>query len=154
MKKLLKYIPILLSVVLFSSCLKSGLDDLPAFEDKAITSFTFEYRWLVKNGEFDQLRVQQMDVTTTINEENKTVDCVITVPVAKDDFTTTVRDQVVLTNLVGVSSISTAATMQPVGDAPELGVLSDFSGADMQYEVTAADGTSVIWTMNITAFNK
>lgn len=161
MKNLLKYTVVLLSMMMFTSCLKSGLDDLPAYEEAHITSFKFEYRWMGTNGDNDQLNVYQMNVVSTIDTLANTVDCVVNVPSAtdtgakpSDDFPTAIRDEVGLSNLVGYCSISNAATMKPIGDAPELGVLSDFSDADMQYEVVAADGTSVIWTLNITELNK
>ena len=43
-------------------------------------------------------------------------------------------------------TISTAATIKPIGDAPKLGVPGDWT-KDNQYEVTAADGTKKVWTI-------
>ncbi|BAX79072.1 DUF5018-related domain-containing protein [Labilibaculum antarcticum] len=161
MKKIFKYMPVLFIMLLFTSCLKSGLDDLPAFEEASIESFKFEYRWVIKNVDNDQLKLYQMEVATTIDEEANTVMCEITVPNPTDvgaeptnDFPTAIRDQVTLTELVGYCSISTAATIAPIGGAPELGVVADFSATPIQYEVTAADGTSKIWTVTISDFIK
>ncbi len=155
MNKILKLVPALLSILLFTSCLKSGLDDLPAFEDAEITSFKFEYRWVVKNVDNDQLSVQTLDVTNTIDTENNVVDCTITVPAASDDFPTEVRDLVTESNIVGYCNISTAASLKPIGNAPKLGIIQDFSGSSFQYEVTAADGkTKKVWTINIVDFIK
>ncbi|PKQ61342.1 hypothetical protein BZG02_16255 [Labilibaculum filiforme] len=161
MKKIFKYIPVLFFMLLFTSCLKSGLDDLPAYEEANIDSFKFEYRWVVKNGDNDQLKLYPMNVAATIDTIANTVDCVITVPnptdvgtKPKDDFPTAIREQVTVNNLVGYCSISTAATMKPVGDAPELGVVADYSVTPIQYEITAANGTSKIWTVTISDFIK
>jgi len=152
--KQLKYILILLLATSFTSCLKSGLDDLPAYEEAEIEDFYFEYRWLVKNGDYDQMRVQTMNVTATIDTDAATVDCVITVPAESNGFTTEVRDQVNLSNLVGFADISIAATMTPINGAPILGKVADFSGATFKYEVTAADGTKKVWTLTISDFIK
>lgn len=143
-------------VALFlSSCLKSGLDELPAFEDAEITNFKFEYRWMDDTNQFSQLRVVQMDVQPTIDEAGSTVDCIVTVPLENGDFTTEVRNQVNLSNLVGYADISNAAILRPVGSSPKLGIPNDFSQSNMTYEVIAADGkTKKIWQLNITDFVK
>jgi len=125
------------------------LDELPAFEDAEITRFRFEYRWFDEAS--TQLRVVQLDTESTVNES--TVDCVVTVPAEGGDFTTAIRNQVSLTNIVGYADISVAATMQSVGSSPQLGVPGDFSSGNLQYEVTAADGTTKTWTLNIVSFN-
>ncbi|MGQ1909448.1 DUF5018-related domain-containing protein [Marinifilum sp. RC60d5] len=154
MKNLVKYTIILFSMILFTSCLESGLDDLPAYEEANITNFKFEYRWMGKNGDNDQLNVYQMEVANTIDTVANTVDCVITVPAVSDDFPAEQRDLVELTNLVGYCSISNAATISPVGDAPVLGEIKDYSGSDLKYEVVAANGTAKIWTLTISEFIK
>lgn len=148
-------------MLVFLRCLKSGLDDLPAFDEANIENFTFEYRWLVKNGDYDQLRVYPMDVNSTVDEISNTVNCVITVPSAtdtganpKDDFPTEIRNQVSLSSLVGYANISTAATMSPIDNAPKLGEMGDYSVSPLMYKVVAADGTVKEWTLNITEFNK
>lgn len=154
MKKIIKYIPVLLLSLLFTSCLKSGLDGLPAYSDAEITNFRFEYRWMDTTSEFHQLQVVQMNVAKTIDADNHTISCQITVPAASAGFPEEIRNQVSLSNLVGYADISLAATIKPMGDSPTLGDLADFSKGNLQYEVTAADGTKKVWTLNITGFNK
>ena len=49
-------------------------------------------------------------------------------------------------------TISTAAIIKPIGDAPKLGVPGDWT-KDNQYEVTAADGTKKTWTIVVEPYN-
>jgi len=152
MKKIIKYFPLLFLSLLFSSCLKTGLDELPAFSDAEITQFRFEYRWLDETS--SQLRVAQLTTTATIDEATGSVNCILTVPEVGTYFPAEVRAQVTLSNIVGYADISIAAIMKPIGDAPKLGIVADYSKTKMEYEITAADGTSKTWSLNITAFNK
>lgn len=153
--KYLKYILLLFTCISFSSCLESGLDDLPSYEEAEIKAFTFEYRWMVKEGTSEKLRVQKMSTDVKIDVANTTVTCDITVPNVNDAFTQEVRDKVALSNLNAYCTISTAATIKSVGDAPVLGKIGDFSKGNMQYEVIAADGkTKKIWKLVIAGFNK
>lgn len=152
--KSLQYIILFLACLSFTSCLTSGLDELPAYEEADIKAFTFEYRWMVKEGISEKLRVQKMNTEVTIGEDN-TVTCKITVPAANDVFTQEERAKVTLSNLNAYCTISTAATITPIGDAPVLGKIGDFSKPDMQYEVVAADGkTRKNWKLIISSFNK
>lgn len=153
--KYLKYVMLFFACLTFSSCLKSGLEDLPSYEDADIKAFTFEYRWMVKEGESEKLRVQKMDVDVNIDDTNTTVTCNITVPEVNGVFTSEIRDKVTLSNLNAYCTISTAATITPIGDTPVLGKIGDFSKSDMQYEVVAADGkTKKTWKLIIDGFNK
>lgn len=150
----LKYVLLLFTCLSFSSCLTSGLDELPAYEDADIKDFTFEYRWMVKEGSSEKLRVQKLNTEVTLGENN-TVTCQITVPAANDVFTQDIRNQVTLSNLNAYCTISTAATITPIGDTPVLGKIGDFSKSDMQYEVVAADGkTRKVWKLVISNFKK
>ncbi|KYP15993.1 hypothetical protein [Flavihumibacter sp. CACIAM 22H1] len=124
---------ILLMFVAFSSCLKRGLDELPTFSDTKIDRFDFEYRWN-DNGTF---RVVRFNTNSTIENDNITV--TTTVPAASGSFTSQVRNEITLSNIVGMCNISTAATIKPVDGAPELGVPGNYS-KNVSYEVTAADG--------------
>lgn len=153
--KYLKYILLLFACLSFSSCLESGLDDLPSYEEADIKAFTFEYRWMVKEGTSEKLRVQKMSTDVDIDIDNATVTCTITVPNVNGAFTQEIRDKVSLSNLNAYCTISTAATITPLGDAPVLGKIGDFSKSNMQYEVVAADGKNKkTWKLVITGFNK
>lgn len=140
------------SCILFNSCLESGLDDLPTYSDAEMTEFKFEYRWFDEKA--NQLRVIQLNNSYEINNKEAIVTCNITVPNAEGSFTNEIRSQVRLNNLVGYCSISPGATMSPVENSPELGVVADFSSRNVKYQITAADGTIKVWTVSIAEFKK
>ena len=85
MKKIIKYIPVLLLSLIFTSCLESGLDDLPAFSDAEITKMRFEYRWVDSSRTYDRMQVIQLNCDATIDEAANTVSCKVTVP-ARNNF--------------------------------------------------------------------
>lgn len=147
------------SLTLLTSCLKSGLGDLPVYTDCDITNIYFEYRYedpttLWTDGSPIVKYVTLVLATKTIDAVANSVSVSINVPAASGTFTTTERAKVALTNLVCSMNISTAATIAPLEGAPKLGVPADFSSA-RKYLVTAADGiTTKTWTITITALNK
>ncbi len=149
---------VLLSLTIFTSCLKSGLYDLPAFTDANINNIYFEYRyqdpsstWI--DGTAIVKNVTLVVVTKNIDASANTVTVTVEVPAASGTFTTDERAKVALTNLVCTTDISTAAKIEPVNGAPLLGRPGDFS-APRNYLVTAADGkTSKTWTITVTALN-
>lgn len=131
--------------MLASSCLKRDLHELPAFKDANIDRFDFEYRW-DDNGTF---RVVRFNTDTPVID-GKNLKVTATVPAASGSFTAAVRNNVTSSGIVAMCNISTAATIKPLNDAPQLGVPGDFSKAAM-YEVTAADGvTKNQWTLVLT----
>lgn len=141
--------------VMFTACLKSDLEDIPAFEDANITDVKFEFRYKdVTSTWIDGQPVVKfvtLGVTNkAISIESATITCTITVPAATGTFTQAVRDQVSLAQIVGKFNISTAATIRPLDGAPMLGVPGDFSSS-RRYEIVAADGkTQKIWTVTAT----
>ena len=139
MKKIYNVLLSLFLMTMISSCLKAGLEELPAYEDADITNFKFEYRWF--DDAKNRMCVEQMTVKTIIDKENLIVTCDITVPKADDDFPKEIRDGVSLSNLVGYCDISTAAVIAPVGDSTKLGEI-------------LANGDSKTWTLKIDSFNK
>ncbi|MGS0525237.1 DUF5018-related domain-containing protein [Zobellia nedashkovskayae] len=154
MKKHIKYLMFLFVGMTITSCLKSDLEELPAFSDAEITNFRFEYRWIDSSQDNNRLQVVQLDTETTIDTDNQKITCTIAVPDANGDFPEEIRTQVSLAEIVGYADISTAATLAPSNGAPALGEIGDFSNSNMSYEVTAADGTKVVWSLTISGFNK
>lgn len=152
------YIFLLAIIILpfFTSCLTAGLEELPVYEDAEITNFRFEYRWSQKEGTSDVLKVKPLTVNATINKDKQEVICRITVPSTDSQgFTEAIRNQVSLSNIVGFCTISTAATIHPLGTSPALGKPADFSQSNMSYEVIAADKkTKKTWKLVIESFNK
>lgn len=154
MKKIIKYLPVLLISLLFTSCLESGLDELPAYSDAEITNMRFEYRWVDKSNTYDKMQVVQLLCDATIDQATNTVNCIVSVPAANNQFSETERSNVTATNIVGYADISPAAVMAAVSGSTTLGIPGDFSKAN-QYQVEAADGESVkVWTITVTEFNK
>lgn len=49
-------------MVSFSSCLTSGLEDLPEYDEANITNFKFEYRWF--DDDENKMCVKQLNVKT------------------------------------------------------------------------------------------
>ncbi|WP_126246268.1 DUF5018-related domain-containing protein [Chitinophaga rhizosphaerae] len=142
-----KYLMIGLCVAagLLSSCLKKGLDELPAFSDANITRFDFEYRWN-DNGVFRVVRFN----TNAPAINGKTIQVTTTVPAAAGNFPDAERGKVTTANIVGMCDVSTAASIKPLNGAPALGAPGDYS-KPVSYEVTAADGkTRNTWTLELT----
>lgn len=153
MKSLIYILSILIGVG-FTSCLNGGLEDLPVYQDAEITAFNFEYRYATPVGESgEKLQVVTLSTDAQIDNQNNTVTCTISVPSSSGTFTTAEKASVSLNNIVGYASVSTAATIYPIDNAPRLGQRSDFSQKTYEYEVVAADGvTRKVWTLIIKDF--
>ncbi len=157
MKKILSGILMMLSVVLFSSCLESNLQDLPVFTDSDISAvryadFRYEYSETVDNvttktEKFVTLTVKSSSVSGNV------VSCVLTVPDATGTFTTTVRNTVALNNIALGVTVSSAARITPLSGAPAFGQPGDWSKPN-KYLVTAADGSQKEWTIQVTQLVK
>ncbi|MGV8136069.1 MAG: BT_3044 domain-containing protein [Mangrovibacterium sp.] len=148
MRKLIYILPILLLSV--TSCLKSDLDELPAYEEAEMTDFDLEYRFAVKNSnEVDYLMVVTLTTSPVVDEVNSTITLSPKIPSPTGDFTVDERKKVSLTSIVGYAKVSPAAKVEPIEGAPVLGKPGDFT-ASRKYRVTAADGkTSKVWTIII-----
>ncbi len=147
------------SLTLFTSCLKSGLDDLPAYTDANITNIYFEYRYQDPTSTWTDgsAKVKYVTLTVaskTIDNTANTATVTLTAPAASGTFTDTERAKVALTNIVCTTNVSTAASVKPLEGSPTLGVPGDFS-SPRKYLITAADGkTTKTWTITVTALNK
>ena len=153
---LIKYVLLSFLCICLSSCLTAGLDDdLPVYTEAEVTAFNFEYRWTIQEGISEKLQVKTLTAQTKINQAEGLIECAITVHKVSGTFTEEVRNQVSLSKLIGYATISTAASIAPVGSAPVLGKVGDFSQSDMVYEVTAADNKNKKqWRLVITSFTK
>ncbi|MGV8827726.1 MAG: DUF5018-related domain-containing protein [Breznakibacter sp.] len=136
--------------LLATSCLKSGLEDLPAFNLTKITSFNMEYRFEAKNANsVSYVEVVTLPTSTIIDTVKNIVTVTPSRPVANAVFTREERKKVNMTNILGYCSLETAASIKPIGNSPKLGVPGDWT-ADRQYLVTAADGrTTREWTIKV-----
>ena len=143
-------------MLLLTSCLKSGLDDIENSDLCAISSITMEYRWISQNANgYDKLSRQQMTLSKNTPDENNEIRFTVTVPAINSSFPKAVRDHVELDGLYMIAVISPAAKIQPLDGAPKLGVPGNFEiGKDYQYEVIAANGKSAIYHIVIENFVK
>lgn len=150
-RQMAQIISVLLMIVLNSSCLTGGLDELESFDDTDLKNFQFEYRWERPLNETNPNNTQLgvVSLATDCKIEGDVIYCTITVPEAGNPsmFTESIRAQVSLDNIVGMATISTAATISPIGNAPILGKFGNFSN-ECKYVVTAVDGkTQKEWTV-------
>jgi len=156
MKFKMKYISLLMmfiSLALFSSCLKKDLKDYPLYDTNEITLVNAEYRFNgsgTMNGQ-PIVAYQKLNVTQTVDKTNAVINVVISVPAANGQFTASEKAKVVQTNLWFYLNISTAASISPTAGTPALGDPSDAT-KPLKYVVTAANGASRVWTINITSF--
>jgi hypothetical protein len=149
-KYIINAIFLFVGTVSFTSCLESGLNELPAYEEADITDVYFEYRYEATRSDgvkdIKYIRMtndkRQIDAGGTINME-------IRVPATDGTFTESERAKVSLNNLVCYCYLSNVARIEPVDGAPVLGRIGNFSSA-VKYKVTAADGkTSKLWTIHV-----
>lgn len=147
---------LLLGCMLFTSCLKSGLDDIEDSDLCAISSLTIEYRWISQNvNGYDQLSRQQMTLSKNSPDNNNEIRFTVTVPAASSSFPEAIRANVSLDGLYLIAVISSAAKITSMNDAPTLGMPGTFEiGKDYQYEVTAANGKTAIYHIVIEDFIK
>lgn len=158
MKKIKFSIIIVFAGLLFTSCLKSNLDDLPEFEESNIVSVQrVEYRFTssdVSNvSKQNIIKFVTLGKTAKIDATAKTVTIDVTVPAATTSFPETERANCAVNNIAVLLQVSTAAKITPESGSPKLGVPGDWSTAH-KYIVTAADGTTTEWTVSISSFSK
>jgi hypothetical protein len=158
MKKIKFSIIILFAGLLFTSCLKSNLDDLPEFEDSNIVSVQrVEYRFT--SGDISAASNQNivkfitLGKTAKIDATAKTVTIDVTVPAATTSFPETERAKCAVNNIAVLLQVSTAARIAPESGSPELGIPGDWTSPH-KYVVTAADGSKTEWTVSISSFSK
>lgn len=151
MKKIFYSLYLLLTTVLLSSCLKSGLEDLPEFADADILSVSkVEYRYVSDEIAPSSGQALVKNVTLShsakVNSEESTVNITVNVP---DNFPQTELSRLSASALVVSLNISTAARIVPIDNSAILGLPSDWSKAN-KYQITAADGTKKEWTVTLT----
>lgn len=138
-------------MLLNTSCLKLGLDELPLLDGADIKNASFEYRYATNNANgYEKMEYKILTTTATFN--GTAIDCKIKIPTPSGTFTSQIASQVNLTNIVGYFDISLAAVVEPVGNSPVLGKIGNFS-QPCTYKVTAANGKSVNWTLNVSLAN-
>ena len=161
MKKFLNIFAAMLLAVVSTSCLEHDLEELALHSGCDITRVDCEYRWVTDEvhpgtgaKKTKQVYVSAYSRTYVTDAEDPTRGvCKIrysrtNIPAAyKADCEQLYENE---RGMVVAVTISTAATMKPIGDAPALGVPADWTN-DYEYEVTAADGTKKIWKIIVEA---
>ncbi|MBQ8266442.1 MAG: hypothetical protein IJY95_07575 [Bacteroides sp.] len=146
MKKYFYLIAALFVAVLSTSCLESGMEELDEYSGCDITNGNVYWRYygdgnIPASGE-QQVKQVYLAASRTQDVEN----CVYTIRYVLGNIPEAERGNFTESKAVVAVTISTAATIKPIGDAPKLGVPGDWT-KDNQYEVTAADGTKKTWTI-------
>lgn len=144
--------------MLFTSCLKKGLPELPLADGNAITLVNAEYRFESgaknMNGQSIVTNRTLTVVQGNIDKVNGIINVAISVPAAGSpvDFTAAEKAKVVQTKIWFNVNLSTAATISPTGGTPALGDPTDAT-KPLKYVVTAANGDVKVWTINVTSFS-
>ena len=146
MKKYFYLIAAMFVAVLSTSCLESGLEELDEYSGCDITNGNVYWRYygdgkIPASGE-QQVKQVYLAAARTQDAENG----VYTIRYTTSNIPEADRGNFPESKAVVAVTISPAATIKPIGDAPKLGVPGDWT-KDNQYEVTAADGTKKVWTI-------
>ena len=146
MKKYFYLIAALFVAVLSTSCLESGLEELDEYSGCDITNGNVYWRYygngkIPASGE-QEVKQVYLAAARTQDVENG----IYTIKYVTSNIPEAERANFTESKAVVAVTISTAATIKPIGDAPKLGVPGDWT-KDNQYEVTAADGTKKTWTI-------
>lgn len=155
MRKFLNMLAAMLLAVVATSCLEHDLEELEVFDGCDITRVDCAYRY--KTGETHPgtgaEKVKQVYVSaysrTYVTDESDPTKGVCTIRYSKNNIPAAYKE-IAEKEMVVYVTISSAATMKPIGDAPELGKPADWT-ADHQYEVTAANGNKKTWTIVVEA---
>ena len=151
MKNYIKIVAVLFLAVCCSSCLEMGLEDLETYEGDEITSIQgVYYRYyttdkIEASGEYEVKQISMSVSNSVQNVDAGTWSFNVTTPT---NLPSSEQGKVNADNLVVVVNLSTAAVIEPIGDAPKLGLPGNWSKSN-QYKVTAANGKSKTWTLNL-----
>ena len=139
---------VLVTAMLFSSCLKEGLPKYPLFAGNAITNVYVEYRYNSSQqyGGQPVVAYQKLVVSQVIDSAHSTINVTLAVPAANGTFTSTERAKINLNNLVMYFDVTTAASMTAAAGTPKPGDVGDLS-KPLSYVVTAANGQKRTWTV-------
>lgn len=136
---------------MLSSCLKKDLPEYPLWDRNEIDNVYVEHRYesgQVYNGQ-PVVAYQRLNVAAkTVDAATNTINITLTVPAANGTFTAEERAKVSISKLWVYFDISTAATMKAIDGSPAPGDPGNAS-KPLRYEVTAANGSKKIWTLNL-----
>ncbi len=155
MKNIISFCLVASILFALSSCMKRDLEDLPEYEDALIMSVSrVEYRYISEDvspaSNQKMVKFVVLNHTAKIDKESGKVDITVNVP-AK--FPASELSNLSTSNLVINVNLSAAAHISSIGDSPKFGVPGDWSKPN-NYKVTAANGTTRDWQVEIVKFNK
>lgn len=149
------YLLFFFSITYLTGCLKENLPATTNSDQKTITGFDFEYRWVymdtVKtNGVIIDIRelssvakLTNIIKSTNRTDGNDTLYCTLSIP---SSIPTKQRRNVKLTSIIAYAAIPDAAIITPLKGSPTLGTPGDFS-KPTYYQVKAADGSTKNYTI-------
>ncbi len=110
----------LLGTALFSSCLNSDIDESEYSVECEVSNIEFEHRWAVESNVegIYTLYFKGLDITKVINTEKLEVLLNITVPGTSGNFTSEIRDEVSLSKIACMLTVSRGAKVTPLNGAP------------------------------------
>lgn len=151
MKKIFNLLACLVLALVATSCLKSNLEPLPNAQDADILSVHgVSFRWItnVKDPASGENKVQQASLTqkSSIDKAQATVTINASIP---NGFPADQLSAVEASKLIVTVNLPTACRATPMEGAPALGVSGDWS-QPRKYLLTAADGTTKVWTITLT----
>lgn len=150
-------IGVLFSILGLSSCLKSDLPQFDNWDGVYITLVNTEHRFLGTRMMHGEPVVEYQRLNTTVVKTDTlsgTIDIAITVPAAgTGQFNAAERAKVVQSNIWFYMNLSPAATIMPLEGTPKPGDSTDAT-KPLTYQVTAANGSKKIWTINVIQFTK
>lgn len=161
MKKFFNILAAMLLAVVSTSCLEHDLEELDLHSGCDITRVDCEYRWVTDEVHpgTGAKKVKQVYVSaysrTYVTDEADPTRGTCTIRYSRNNIPAEYKAdcEKLYPNERGMAvhlTISTAAIIKPIGDAPALGKPADWTN-DYEYEVTAADGTKKTWKIVVEA---
>ena len=156
--KKLQFLVLGMLTILNTSCLKKDLPEYPLFDGNSIMVVNAEHRFesRIKTMHGEPIVVMKgLSISSQIDENASVINITVKVPAAETgtnaDFNVEEKANVKQNSLWFYYTISTAATITPIDGTAKPGDPADGT-KPLKYRVTAADGTSRDWTINIISF--
>lgn len=156
MKKVFYNLFLMLVMISLSSCLTSGLDDLPVYEEAEITSVSaVRYRYISDDisPATGQKIVKEVNMTYTSEIDAEAAIVRISVTTPENFPETELNNLSTSANLLVSVGLSTAARLAATNGSPDLGTPGDWSKPNT-YTVEAANGKKKNWTIEIISLEK
>ena len=155
MKKIFSIVAVMVMALLPTACLDANLDDIESYHGHEVTGVYGVYHRYIDeddtiagSGEPAVQQVQLSSSNVQIDAEAGTVTFDVALP---SGLPASQVGKVSKKSLVVSLNISTASVVTPVDGSPALGVPADWTKPN-KYKVTAADGSSQVWTVSVANF--